>query len=84
MTIQGMTREDGVVVGGWKYLLNWDRRERALFDLALDPDERRNRVADRPEEAARLDRELARGLEAQLAYYGRRGWESGRYPPPLP
>lgn len=84
MTIQGMTREDGVVVGGWKYLLNWDRRERALFDLALDPDERRNLVADRPEEAARLDRELARGLEAQLAYYGRRGWESGSYPPPLP
>ncbi|MBZ0090376.1 MAG: sulfatase-like hydrolase/transferase, partial [Thermoanaerobaculia bacterium] len=32
-TIQGMTREEGVLVGDWKLLVNWDRRVRALFDL---------------------------------------------------
>ena len=84
MTIQGMTHEDGLVLGGWKYIVNWDRRERALFDLGADPEERSNLVAGLPGEAARLDRELARRLGAQLGYYGRRGWESGRYPPPSP
>ena len=84
MTIQGMTHEDGILLGDWKYVVNWDRRRRALFDLAADPDERVDRTDDRPEEAARLDRELARLLALQLGYYRERGWESGRYPPRLP
>ena len=84
MTIQGMTHEDGLLLGDWKYVVNWDRRGRALFDLADDPDERRDRIADRPEEAARLDRELGRLLAAQLGYYEARGWEAGRYPARLP
>ncbi len=84
MTIQGMTREDGLVTGNWKYIVNWDRRERALFDLATDPGERRNLAASAPEELARHDAELALLLERQLRYYQARRWEAGYYPPPLP
>lgn len=84
MTIQGMTREDGLVSGDWKYLVNWDRRERALFDLVSDPEERRNLAAAAPLELERLDRELRLLLERQLGYYAARGWERGVYPPPLP
>ena len=83
-TIQGMTREEGVLVGDWKYLVNWDRRARALFDLAGDPGERADLVQRRPADAARLDGELQHLLALQLGYYQARGWESGRYPPRLP
>lgn len=83
-TIQGMTREDGVLWGNWKYIVNWDRRVRALFDLASDPGERGSLDAARPEDAARLDAELRRLLELQLSYYQARGWEAGYYPPPHP
>lgn len=84
MTIQGMTREDGLLLDGWKYLVNWDRREKALFDLSSDPDERRSLAAVRPQELERLDASLHDLLGRQLGYYRARGWERGRYPPPLP
>jgi arylsulfatase A-like enzyme len=84
MTIQGMTREDGLLLGDWKLVLNHDRRERALFFLGDDPGELRNRAAAEPERAAALERELVSVLGEQLEYYRARGWESGRYPPPLP
>jgi len=84
MTIQGMTREDGVLLDGWKYLVNWDRRERALFDLGGDPGERRNLAGERADELERLDASLRELLGRQLGYYRARGWEQGRYPPPLP
>jgi arylsulfatase A-like enzyme len=83
-TIQGMTREEAVLAEDWKYLVNWDQRSRALFDLGRDPDERWNLAAERPEETSRLDGELRRLLALQLGYYQSRGWERGRYPPPLP
>lgn len=83
-TIQGMTHEDGLLVGTRKYIVNWDRRERALFDLGNDPDERHNLLAERPDEANALDRLFTRLLRDQLAYYQARGWERGVYPPRLP
>lgn len=83
-TIQGMTHEDGLLVGARKYIVNWDRRERALFDLSADPGERRNLLVDRPDDATGLDRLFTRLLRDQLAYYQARGWERGVYPPRLP
>jgi arylsulfatase A-like enzyme len=83
-TIQGMTREDGILLGDWKLIVNWSRGERALFDLARDPDERANLAAANPARVADLDRELARLALEQLAYYRDRGWERGYYPPRLP
>ncbi|GMU64008.1 MAG: hypothetical protein AMXMBFR36_02820 [Acidobacteriota bacterium] len=83
-SIQGMTREDGVLAGGWKLLVNHDRRDVGLFELAGDPAERYNLVLDRPERVRELDDVLARFLTAQLGYYRARGWESGWGPPRLP
>jgi arylsulfatase A-like enzyme len=83
-SIQGMTREDGLLAGGWKLLVNHDRRDVGLFELAGDPGERYNLVLDRPERVRELDDVLARFLSAQLGYYGARGWESGWGPPRLP
>lgn len=84
VTIQGMTREDGLLLDDWKLIVNWDRGERALFDLARDPGERDNRFASEPARAAELDRILSRLVLDQLAYYRERGWEGGYYPPRLP
>jgi len=83
-TIQGMTQEDGLLVGQRKYLVNWDRQERALFDLASDPGERHNLLAEQPDAADGLDRLFTRLLRDQLAYYRARAWEQGWYPPRLP
>lgn len=83
-SIQGMTREDGVVVDGWKLLANHDRREAALFDLANDPFELHSLAAFRPDRVRALHAHLAGFLEPQLGYYGARGWESGWGPPVLP
>ena len=83
-TIQGITQEDAVLRDDWKLLLNRDRRERALFDLATDPLERRNLAAAEPAKLADLERQLDALLQEQLAYYRERGWESGWYPPRLP
>ncbi len=83
-TIQGITQEDAVLRDDWKLLLNRDRRERALFDLAIDPLERENLAAAEPARLADLERQLDALLQEQLAYYRERGWESGWYPPRLP
>ncbi|MEO7973795.1 MAG: sulfatase-like hydrolase/transferase [Thermoanaerobaculia bacterium] len=83
-TIQGITQEDALLLDDWKLLENRDRRERALFDLATDPGERRNLAAKEPAKLAELERQLSTLLGDQLAYYGDRGWEQGWYPPKLP
>ncbi len=83
-TIQGLTFEDGLLLDGWKYVVNWDRRERRLFDLAADPGETDDLLAAEPEKAEALDRTLRGLLSRQLAYYAERGWRDGYYPPPLP
>jgi arylsulfatase A-like enzyme len=83
-TIQGITREDAVLEDDWKLLLNHDRRELALFDLARDPGERQNLAATEPARRMALERRLATLLGDQLAYFRDRGWESGWYPPKLP
>jgi arylsulfatase A-like enzyme len=84
MTIQGMTREDGLVAGDWKLILNYDRGARRLHHLASDPLELRNLATERPEVAAALEGKLAELVLDQLAYYRERGWERGVYPPKLP
>jgi arylsulfatase A-like enzyme len=83
-SIQGMTREDGLISGGWKLLVNHDRRDVGLYELGGDPAERYNLRLDRPEQVRRLNDALAAFLGAQLGYYGARGWESGWGPPRLP
>ena len=82
-TIQGITQEDAVLRDDWKLLLNRDRRERALFDLATDPLERENLAAAEPARLADLERQLDALLPEQLASYREPGWESGWYTPRL-
>ena len=83
-TLQGLTFEDAVLVDGWKYVVNWDRRARALYNLRDDPDESVDLIDSRGDRALALD-ELLRGfLGGQLAYYDGRLWEEGLYPPRLP
>lgn len=83
-TIQGLTAEDGVLLDGWKYTVNWDRRERRLFDLARDPGETVNLVDEEAQRAAALDAVLAEILRRQVTYYEGGLWRTGRYPAPLP
>ncbi len=83
-TIQGITFEDGVLFDGWKYVVNWDRRQRRLFHLAEDPEERRDLLAERSDRASALDTLLRAFLARQLTYYRARLWQRGRYPAPLP
>ena len=82
-TIQGITREDGLLEGRFKYIVNWDRGERALFDLELDPQERQNRLIADSRQAETMDRALTGIVLDQLAYYRERGWDLGFYPPSL-
>jgi arylsulfatase A-like enzyme len=51
------TRHAAVRQGGWKYLR--DEKGEYLFDLVLDPGERRDRRSDEPERFATLKREYA-------------------------
>jgi arylsulfatase A-like enzyme len=83
-TIQGLTMEDGLRLGGWKYMVNWDRRSRSLYDLANDPDESVDLFDQRPDKAREMDGVLAGLVLRQLAYYRERGWRQGHYPPALP
>ncbi|MGB6850825.1 MAG: sulfatase [Thermoanaerobaculia bacterium] len=83
-SIQGLTLEDGVLLDGVKYIVNWDRRQRALFDLRIDTDEQDDLLRLEPELAESLDRVLMDFLRGQVAYYDNRMWEAGRYPAVLP
>ncbi len=83
-TIQGMTHEDGLLLDGWKWIVNHDRRQAALFDLAADPEEQRSLVAAEPERARALVEALEQQIARQLGYYESRGWEAGWYAPRLP
>jgi arylsulfatase A-like enzyme len=83
-SIQGLTREDGLVRDDWKWIVNHDRREGALFDLAADPDERRNLVLEQPERARELGELGAEFLGRQLGYYRAQGWRGGWGPPRVP
>ncbi len=46
----------------WKLIRNWDGEDE-LYDLAVDPDEQRNRIRDEREVVERLDALLDRHLE---------------------
>ena len=83
-TIQGMTHEDGVLAGGFKLIVNHDRREAALFAVDRDPGERLNLVAAEPARRDALAATLDRFFALQLGYYRARGWESGWFAPRLP
>ena len=83
-TIQGITQEDALLLDEWKLLLNYDRRVRALFNLANDPGEHQNLAPSQPAKLAELDRQLSSLLLGQLSYYRDQGWEQGWYPPKLP
>ncbi|MGB6995417.1 MAG: hypothetical protein WBG00_19505, partial [Thermoanaerobaculia bacterium] len=83
-SIQGLTLEDGVILDGVKYIVNWDRRQRALFDLRSDAEEKDDIFRREPELAESLDLVLMDFLRGQVAYYDNRMWETGRYPAVLP
>ncbi len=83
MTIQGMTHEDGILVGRFKLIRNWDRGDAAFFDLELDPEELHNGFLTGHPAIPFLELRLRTLLETQLAYYRARLWEEQRYPPPL-
>ncbi len=83
-TIQGLTQEDGVLLGDEKLILNWDHRSKALFDLAEDPDEMSNLADAHPERLQEMEQVLAGFLQSQLAYYRERLWTRGLYPSALP
>lgn len=80
---QGIVAQDGILVDDWKLLVDHDRGTLALYDLGHDPGETRNLVTTDRERAARLAGLLRSFLGRQLAYYGQRLWEAGRYPPPV-
>lgn len=82
-TIQGMTREDGLLLDGWKRIVNYDRREGALYDLLNDPGETANLVLHQPQRVAELDLRLDDFLARQTGYYRERGWRAGWGPPSL-
>lgn len=83
-TIQGVTVQDGVLEGDLKLILDHERREVRLFDLAADPGERVDLAGERPAEAARLRATLEELVARQLDYYREERWRQGRYPPKLP
>ncbi len=83
-SIQGLTAEDGVLLDGWKYLINWDRRERRLFHLQTDPGEQVDLAAVEPGRAQELHRVLMALLARQTGYYEGELWRSGWYVRSLP
>jgi arylsulfatase A-like enzyme len=80
---QGIVDQDGVLLDGWKLIVDHDRGTTELFHLESDPHEGTDRRTERPDRAAALAAALRGFLARQLGYYGERGWEAGRYPPPL-
>jgi arylsulfatase A-like enzyme len=82
-SIQGITSEDGVLQDEWKYVANWDRRSRLLFDLSTDPGEANNLYPEGSEMAGDMDETLHRLLESQLSYYRDKSWTRGNYIRPL-
>ncbi len=84
LTIQGLTREDGVLLGDSKLIVNWDRRTTALYDLAADPDEKVNLADREPDRVRAMERLLGAFLQQQLGYYDQRLWTRGYYPAALP
>jgi arylsulfatase A-like enzyme len=83
-TIQGLTQEDGVLLGGTKLILDWDRQTRALFDLDADPGETLDLAGERVDRRQALEQVLAAFLRQQLTYYEERHWTEGYYPARLP
>lgn len=78
-SIQGITHEDGVLRDQWKYIVNWDRRSRALYDLSADPNEDHNLFPERTQKTLEMDRLLQEFLATQLGYYREEIWRQGRY-----
>ncbi len=83
-TLQGVTSEDGLLLDGRKYLINWDRNIHRLFDLTSDPEERNDLAQTEPEVTAALSEILVGFLTTNLDYYRRERWREGIYPPALP
>lgn len=83
-TIQGLTEADGLLLNRQKYIVDWQRHLRELYDLQTDPGEQTNRVRTDAKAAGELDARLRRFLGRQLAYYGTQGWKQDHYPPALP
>ncbi|MGH9464570.1 MAG: hypothetical protein ACRD0X_02920, partial [Thermoanaerobaculia bacterium] len=83
-TLQGLVQQDGLLLDDLKLIVEGDRIDRRLFDLATDPGERHDLAGERPDLVAALQSELDAFLARQLDYYRDEGWRKGLYPPALP
>lgn len=81
----GLSRSDAVLLAGrWKLIHNRDTGRTCFFDLATDPGETQNLVAQQPEFSARLRNLLTRWRQQQLAYYLYPFYYSQYFPPAPP
>jgi arylsulfatase A-like enzyme len=82
-----LTSTDAVVLGGrWKLMFHRNVRTdpEELYDLATDPWESKNLVADRADVAGVLRRALRTWRQRQLAYYEYADYYRDYYPPAAP
>jgi arylsulfatase A-like enzyme len=78
---RGFSSEDSVRAGRWKYVRHSGQSYEALHDLAADPDERKNRIADEPGTAACLSKALDAYTQTQIRYYRDQELREQRFPP---
>jgi arylsulfatase A-like enzyme len=80
-SLQGLVHADGVLLDGWKYMLDWADGTERLYHLAADPGEREDLLGTgRPEEDALRER-LLRFQRRQVNYYKGKVWSKGFFAP---
>jgi lipoteichoic acid synthase len=84
MMAHACARQFAIVKGDWKLTYDEDWRGYALFDLGVDPGERRNLADERPQIVRHLKGDLNAWRKAQLDYYlDPRRFSRGYAPVPL-
>jgi arylsulfatase A-like enzyme len=83
--LSSLSYSDSVTLGGrWKLTLDRRSGSVTLYDVALDPGQRHDLAAERPELAQRLREALRRWRAQQLAYYHFPTYYLSYYPPAPP
>ena len=82
-SIQGLVHADGVLLDGWKYMLDWADGTERLYDLGADSGESDDRIGlNRPREELLRDR-LLRFQMRQINYYKGKIWTRGYFVPAM-
>ncbi len=76
-----LAHQVGIVQDQWKFVVDLPTSSWRLYNLELDPEERRNRLADEPAIADKLRRRLLIWCRAQLEYYSDPARMKTEYPP---